>query len=292
MRIFHLSKAKFHFLVLLLIGLLVLDLCQGVRYIAREASAPPVTGEPLPIIMYHHINERSGAQGDYVITPQEFESDLAYLTSKGYHTVTAKALLDAVKNQTPLPPKSIMLTFDDGFESNLIYASPLLKAYGMTAVIAVVGSYSDQYTKTPDHNLNYSHVTWEQVKEMHQSGLWEIANHTYNLHEITGARRGAMKSSGESADAYKKVLTEDVSLTNMRIHEATGEMPLVFAYPYGFISDASVPILKEMGFPITFGVGEHVNQITNDPECLYGLGRYNRPSGISSEAFFKKILPH
>lgn len=290
MGIFYLSKRKFHFLLLLLLGILVLDVYQGVSYIAREASTAPADASPLPIVMYHHISEKSSAAGDYVITPAELENDLAYLKAQGYQTITAGALLDAVQNQKPLPPKCIMLTFDDGFESNLVYAGPLLEKYGMTAVIAVVGSYSDRYSETPDHNLNYSHVTWEQVKEMHQSGLWEIANHTYNLHEITGARRGAMKSPNESDEAYKKVLTEDVSLTNARILEATNEMPLVFAYPYGFISDASVPVLKEMGFPITFGVSERVNLITKDPGCLYGLGRFNRPSGPSSEAFFKKLL--
>ena len=63
-----------------------------------------------------------------------------------------------------------------------------------------------------------------------------------------------------------------------------------FVYPFGAISDASLPILKELGFQATLTCEEKINYITKDADCLYGLGRYLRPAGMSSEEYFKNIL--
>ena len=75
------------------------------------------------------------------------------------------------------------------------------------------------------------------------------------------------------------------------VREETGYTPTAFVYPFGAVSSESLPILKELGFQATLICESHINAITRDPECLYGLGRYRRPAKTGSEAFFKKILP-
>ena len=90
------------------------------RYRAAATSAAVRNEETvfLPIIMYHGVLNDSTRQGQYVISPAMLESDLAYIRAQGYETVLVQDLIDYVDNGKPLPEKSIMLTFDDGYYNN------------------------------------------------------------------------------------------------------------------------------------------------------------------------------
>ncbi len=70
----------------------------------------------------------------------------------------------------------------------------------MKIVLSIIGRYSDESTEVPDNNLNYSHVTWDQINEMKNLGYVEIQNHTYNLLLITQKRFGCQKRRGESQE--------------------------------------------------------------------------------------------
>ncbi len=67
-------------------------------------------------------------------------------------------------------------------------------------------------------------------------------------------------------------------------------MPNTFTYPYDYYCRESVQILQQMGFEATLTCNEKLNYISRDRDYLYGLGRFNRPNGLNSEAFFEKIL--
>ncbi len=100
----------------------------------------------LPIIMYHGILKEEKRQGKFVISPKQFEDDLLYLQEQGYHTVVMRDVIDYVMNGTPLPEKPIMLTFDDGYFNDYVYAYPLLKKYNSKIVFSPIGRYVDQYS--------------------------------------------------------------------------------------------------------------------------------------------------
>ena len=126
---------------------------------------------------------------------------------------------------------------------------------------------------------------------MADSGLVELQNHSYHLHSKDQGRKGAKKKAVESVAEYQSLLEDDVSTMQRRMQEETGYTPTTFTYPFGAVSDESLPVLKKLGFQATLVCESHINQITRDPECLYGLGRYLRTNKGSSEVFFKKILP-
>ncbi len=86
-------------------------------------------------------------------------------------------------------------------------------------------------------------------------------------------------------------MNEDVGSMQDKLYEVTGKRPTAFAYPYGYVSDSSKEILKELGIRSTFSCMEGINYITRDPDCLYRLKRVNRTPEKSSEAFFKVIAP-
>lgn len=68
-----------------------------------------------------------------------------------------------------------------------------------------------------------------------------------------------------------------------------GYAPTAFVYPFGAVSPESVPVLKEIGFQASLTCRGRTNRITQDPDCLFGLGRYLRPAGVPSDTFFRKI---
>lgn len=245
----------------------------------------------VPIIMYHGLLKEEKKQGRYVISPDLFEQDLKYLQENGYTTIVMADLLEYVYNGKDLPVNPVMITFDDGYYNNYLYAYPLLKQYNSRMVLSPIGRYIDEYTQNGDTNPNYAQCNWEAIREMMDSGLVEIQNHSYNLHSVDQGRKGAQKKVVESVAEYQSLLEEDLAKMQRRMEEETGYIPTTFTYPFGAVSKESLPVLKEMGFRATLVCESRVNQITRDPECLYGLGRYLRTNQGSSEVFFKKILP-
>lgn len=243
----------------------------------------------LPIIMYHHISKKQSALGDYVVSPEQFENDIIYFQELGYTSISVDELIKFSEGKFTMPEKPIMITFDDGYLSFYEYAFPILKKYNVKAVLSIIGRYTDLYSECDDRNVNYAHVTWDNVKELAKSGLVEIENHTYDLHTLN-ERKGSTIKAGESEDCYKQMLSGDIKTLQEKIKSVTGKTPLAFTYPFGRMCKQSYQIISDMGFKVSFGCEEKVNYLDKENPYLYKLRRFNRASGKSSYYFFKNIL--
>lgn len=240
----------------------------------------------VPIIAYHSIVKDKSEK--YIITPDTFENDLKYLSENGYQTIFAEQLADYVYNNTPLPPKPIIITFDDGLYNNLYYALPLLEKYDMCAIISVVGSYICNVSSYDPQQPDFTYLIWEDLLDLLNSKRIEIGNHTYSMHN-NAVRKGSMRKIGESEESYSAALTRDIGLLQSMIYAETGYIPITFSYPFGHVSEESLPVLREFGFKVTLTFDEGINKITSDPDCLYGLKRFNRDGSLSTEEFMLKI---
>lgn len=247
-------------------------------------------GVPLPILMYHSICSSSGKEGKFIVSETGLEQDLKYISENGYTTVSAAQIIDFVYNGTPLPEKPILLTFDDGYYNNYCYAFPLLKKYNAKAVISIIGKYTDIYSETEEESPLYSHITWDEAREMCESGLVEIENHSYNSHTTDKGRNGTKKKKGESEAAYAEYISSDIGKLSEEIYTNLGYKPQLFAYPFGSVSEASYDILKQMGFKMTLSCEEKVNYLKNgDTDGIYMLGRYLRTNKRSAEKILKNL---
>lgn len=251
------------------------------------SAAMPKEAVQLPVVMYHSVLKDESRHGKYVISPAELENDLLYLREHGYETILISDLIAYTKGGK-LPEKPILLTFDDGYYNNYLYAFELAKQYKSKFVISPIGFYSDQYTETPDENAYYSHCTWPELREMADSGLVEIQNHSYNLHKTKG-RLGVKKRSGESDAQYEAMLKEDLLHAQDRIGAEVGKTPAAFVYPFGAMSKTTPEIVRGLGFSATLTCEERVSSVSRDPESLFGIGRFLRVSGVSSQSFFEKL---
>ncbi len=258
---------------------------------ALLSSVAPEKSIPLPVVMYHGLVKDKKYQNKFFIDPKLFEKDLKYLKENNYTPILMENLIAYVDKDIPLPEKPVLITFDDGFYNNYLYAYPLLREYDMKAIFSIIGELTDKSSEIKDKNAYYSYLTWDEVKELSASGFVEIQNHSYDMHNNNSQRRGAIEKSGESKENYQLAMEEDIGKFQDKILEITGQKPTTFAYPYGYISKSSEEILKTMGFRSTLSCEEGLNYITKDPECLFHLKRVCRSPKKSSEDFFKVIAP-
>lgn len=121
----------------------------------------------VPILMYHHIADPpAGAKAverDLSVSPARFEEQLRYLREAGYQSITTTDLVYHLTLGRPLPPKPVIITFDDGYRDVYTNAFPLLQKYGFTATIYVITDFVDREL-TP-------YLTWSQIEEMYAAGM-------------------------------------------------------------------------------------------------------------------------
>lgn len=253
-----------------------------------SSSETSVDSVCVPIIMYHNIMKNNEQNSRFIVTEKQFEEDLKYLKENNYTTIVMEDLINYVYDNKPLPEKPVILTFDDGYYNNYVYAYPLLKEYGFKGVLSIIGYYTDLYSENGEKNPNYSHLTWEDINEMINSGTFEFQNHSYNLHTIDNGRNGSKKKKGESKEDYKKTLSEDLNKLQNEFKENTGFELTTYTYPFGSVSTDSYDIIKELGFKCSLSCESGVNTITKDPQCLYMLKRTIRTPSVSAKQILSK----
>jgi peptidoglycan/xylan/chitin deacetylase (PgdA/CDA1 family) len=184
-------------------------------------------GRGVPVLMYHRVDPRLSARDPItvsltVMTPV-FESQLRLLREAGYESAPLAAVRDALDHRAPLPPRQVILTFDDGYEDNYTVVFPLLRRYGFTAVFFVVTSA----VGTRDH------LTVSQIREMAGAGM-EIESH--GVHHVD--------FSVLQPDVARRELVE----SRKAIEGWTGRPVTFFAYPAGRYNEALEHLLDTLGY--------------------------------------------
>lgn len=242
----------------------------------------------LVVLMYHSVLKDTSRSGKYIVTPDSLESDIKYLNSHGYVSVLPSDIISYVYDGKALPEKPYLITFDDGSYNNLTYVLPILERNDAYALISVVGSYSENFSKTDEANAAYSYLRWSDIDELIESGRVEIGNHSYDFHSITKTRTGAKIARYEDENEYIKRFTDDTEKTENLLENNCGFKPIVYAYPYGAYCKQSETVLDNKGYKMTFTCEEGKNLLSHNPECLKLLKRYNRSGNAYTDVFFLK----
>ncbi|MFZ0747483.1 MAG: poly-beta-1,6-N-acetyl-D-glucosamine N-deacetylase PgaB, partial [Terracidiphilus sp.] len=176
-----------------------------------------------------------------------------------------------------LPSKPVLLTFDDGLRSAYTTVFPLLKAYKYPAVMAIVGAWTDLAADGRVENgsrplLRADFATWDQLREMQDSGLVEIVSHTYNQHlGITANPQGnqipavithlyrPLTHDYETDDEYAQRLRADLARNSDEIRARLGRAPRAVMWPYGEYTKVSDSIAASLGMPVSFTLGNQTS---------------------------------
>lgn len=181
------------------------------------------------------------ANNPNVLPTKTFADQLDRLDQLGIHTLTLREFQQAISGANPIPPKSVLLTFDDGYEDFYEYAYPALKAHKMHAALFIVTSWTASETKPA---MRY--VSWPQAIEMDASGFVDIACHTHDMH---GTRAGQPVIQTASQDA----LRQDLAFSRSQLESSLHHPVPVVAFPFGSHHADLLQASRAAGFTLGFG---------------------------------------
>jgi peptidoglycan/xylan/chitin deacetylase (PgdA/CDA1 family) len=194
------------------------------------AGTLPVPDEQVPILMYHYIRPDPGpddpiGQG-LSVSPELFAEHLAFLAAGGYTPITMADLAHIWEGRKPLPPRPIVLTFDDGYRDIYTNAWPLLREYGFPATVYLITSVIDH----PEY------LTREMILEMAASGLVDFGSHTVHHPNLTAL---------PDADAEVEIVE-----SKRVLEELLGHPVRTFCYPTGAYGDREVALVDDAGYAL------------------------------------------
>lgn len=254
------------------------------------------TSTKLPILMYHALTEDEAEASDTVITLEAFEEQIKALAEDGYTAIFYRDLLEYVECGLDLPEKSILISFDDGYESNITLAAPILERYGMCGTVSVIGVSVGKDTYKDTGVSMYPHFDYDEAKTLYESGVLDIQSHTYDMHNNsldTDFRDGVLMKDGESEDAYINALETDFARSKSEIESGVGNEVFVITYPFGKREELTDIVLGEAGARISVTVEEGVNEIIKGlPQSLRCLKRINMTSDIGGDELLRRITAY
>lgn len=244
--------------------------------------------QKVPILMYHDL------EGDS-LPAARFEEQIAALANAGYTAVTLADLRAYVEQGAELPEKPIVITFDDGYLSNMTYGLPILEKYGMKATIFVIGCSVGKDTYKDTGVAMRPHFSIEQAREMMDTGLITIGSHGYDFHEVEGRdkdpiRQGILRRADETEEEYAAFLREDCRRQNELLYPILGGDVDILAFPYGLHDTLSEILLREAGVYATVTINPGMNTIVKGiPQSLLCMDRCNMDESVTGEGLLALI---
>lgn len=172
----------------------------------------------VPILTYHSIDN----SGSVISTsPERFRSQMRYLAESSFNVISLREIATLVRENRPFPPKTVAITFDDGFKNIYDLAFPVLKKFGFKATVFLVTGYcgrNNQWNGQPEWVPSLDLLNWNEVVEMSNNGI-DFGAHT-------------MSHPNLSKLLFQQATIEIVNSKSM-IREHLGKDTMFFAYPYG-----------------------------------------------------------
>lgn len=195
------------------------------------ALASPATAQHAVITIYHHVSDSTPRSTS--LTAQELRTQLEYLRDNDFAVWPLDRVIEALKNQEPMPDKVAALTFDDAYESIYTTGWPMLKEFGYPMTLFV--------STQPVDDEQSGYLTWPQISKMADEGVI-IANHmVYHPHMVDA-------QPGESEAGRLQRLREELLTAESRIEEQTGQSHKILAYPYGEYDLEILDMIESLGF--------------------------------------------
>lgn len=214
----------------------------------------------VPVLMYHSIDYEKG--NELRVPKEKFKEQMQYLKDNGYTTLTFDELYSFLVNNKPIPEKSVVITFDDGYEDNYSNAYPILKEFGFNATIFII-------TNAIDNEKAF--LTSTQLKEMEQNGI-DIESHTLAHDELNKLPYDKQVETLKGAKEFiEKKLNKKVKY---------------IAYPFGKWNNDTIKALKETGYDMAFTT---VGGWSNKSQGIYTLRRVYISANYDMNEFKRRL---
>lgn len=254
---------------------------------AAPATAQPA-GRRFVSIAFHDVVDTAAEMDSDSVDSARLVRFFDWLKGDGWTVISLDDVAAAGEGRRPLPDKSILLTFDDGYRSVYTRVFPLLLAYNFKTVIGLVGAWLDapmdgqvQYGDKLVPRRNF--LSWEEVREMQATGLVEVASHSFGLHKgILANPQGNMIPSAmtwkydpvqnrrETDAEHRARIRADLVRSRADIARNTGRMPRALIWPFGRYSGVALEAAREAGFRFALSL----NPEPADAAKPFAIARY------------------
>ena len=237
------------------------------RTIGETASAigADANGDrSLRVLMYHKVNDVP--ENPLSMPVSLFDEQMDQLRELGYTVVDLQAVLDHYVDGKPLPPKAVLITFDDGYHDNLDNAARVLRKYGYPGVLFVPVGYLDDRQPLPHEERLASQgvmnrtLDWDELSEVERQGI-RIESHGISHRPL--------------ANLEVDEAAREITLSKLRLEERLGRPVRAFSYVKGSEADyrpVHLSLVRQAGYDVAFSAVSGANSADTDP---LQLRRYN-----------------
>lgn len=228
---------------------------------ALDVSGVRQPPAPVPVLLYHCVGpEPSSWIAPFSVSPGGLDRQLEIVATAGCTAVTISELRDGLCGGRPLPPRPVVVTFDDGFVDTLTVAGPILRRHGVRCTIYLTSGFIGGLSPGGDRMLD-----WAQVGELADQGH-EIGAHTVSHPQLDTLSRA---KAGQEIRACRDHLQERLGI---RVRS--------FAYPHGYSSPAVRRQVREAGYESACSVK---NVLSGPPDTPFSISRLTVTSQITDD---------
>jgi len=264
------------------------------RLQARQSMSP---SQQVAVLVFHAVGDDQANSN--VMKLKDLEETFQALNDYSYHPVSLEQFHAFINGRATIPPKAVLLTFDDGYRDIYNYVLPLTKRFNYPAVVFTISKWFDRY---PRPEYSREHLSTEEAGELLKSGLWQIGGHSYDGHRLVkgaGKEKGAYlvtrawleeESRLETEAEYRARVWKDISLNTTALKTAGISEPRDFAFPYGAFNSDLVKMLNEAGYTYLYTNNPGLNRPGQDPSYIYRIsaGRNSYETITILENYFKQ----
>lgn len=244
-------------------------------------------GQPLPVLMYHHISPKPGL---VTCSPDNFRAHMQWLAENGWKTLSTDEFAQALASGV-VPKKSVLVTFDDGYLDNWVYAHPVLKEFGQRATLFLitgwigdgplrphagqsgvpeVPTHSQAMAAAAEGKLDDAFLRWSEVEAMQAAGTFDYHSHT---HSHTRWDRQIADQA-----ARDRALADDLAASRTTLAARLGNATPHLCWPQGYYDAAYQRVAVAAGFTHLYTTEHGVVRRDTDPTRIPRLVIKDKPA--------------
>lgn len=224
----------------------------------------------IPVLCYHNLSPT--VVGSMNMTPQKFESEIKWLKDNGFNIIPLTEAIEYLEGKrASLPTKPVVVSADDGWKSVYTYMLPIIKKYNIPVTLFI-------YPQTISTGKNA--LTWEQLNELKQTGLFTIQSHTYSHPNFKQTKRHL------SPAAYEKFVNGELSNSKKILEEKLGTSITALAWPFGIYNEYLEQAAANAGYTMAFSIDDHTANKSYKPMAQ---PRFMILEGLQMKTFVAKV---